>query len=98
MKKITKESLNEAANRLMLELTDEELDILMNELSIIIKKMEEVGRLPGIEESEPMTFPFDVTNSFLREDDEVSELNKEDVLKNAKDVQDGQVKLPKVVK
>ena len=59
--------------------------------------MELLGEIDGLSEVEPMTFPFDVFTSFLREDVEGECLSKEEVLRNAKDVVDGQIKLPKVV-
>ena len=46
-----------------------------------------------------MTFPFDCTTSYLREDEESEPmLPLNEVLKNAKDVTANQIKLPKVVK
>ena len=40
---------------------------------------------------------FNVTTDYLREDVAETPLTKEEVLANAKDVLDGQIKLPKVV-
>ena len=45
----------------------------------------------------PMTFPFNCYTDFLREDDETSTISREDALRNAKDVVDNQIRLPKVV-
>ena len=44
-----------------------------------------------------MTFPFNCYTDFLREDDETSTISREDALRNAKDVVDNQIRLPKVV-
>jgi Asp-tRNA(Asn)/Glu-tRNA(Gln) amidotransferase C subunit len=44
-----------------------------------------------------MTFPFACENSFLREDVAETPLDRDEALKNAGNVQDGQIKLPKVV-
>ena len=97
MKQITKEGLRECANKLMFELSDEQVDRLYNEFSIIIEQMSLIGEIPGVDEAAPMTFPFDVTNTFLREDVAAKPLDREDALRNAKDVVDGQIRLPKVV-
>ena len=97
MKQITKEGLRECANKLMFELSDEQVDRLYDEFSIIIEQMSLIGDIPGVDDAIPMTFPFDVTNSYLRDDVAGKPLDREDALKNAKDVVDGQIRLPKVV-
>ena len=97
MKKVTKEVLQEASHKLMFELSDEQLDKLVKEFEIITKQMELIGHIPGVDEATPMTFPFDVTNTYLRSDEASIPENREDILKNAKDVVDGQIRLPKVV-
>ena len=98
MKKVSKEILKNTANKLMFDMTDEQYDMLVKEFSILIKQMELIGDIPNVDDAEPMTFPFDITNDLLREDEPTSPLNREDVLKNATDVVDGQIRLPKVVK
>ncbi len=97
MKEITKEVLEDAASRLMFEMSDEQYDTLENEFKIIIKQMKLIGEIEGVDEADAMTFPFDVTTDYLREDVAETPLSKEEVLSNAKDVCDGQIKLPKVV-
>ena len=97
MKEITKEALKECASKLMFELSDEELDTLYNEFSVICEQMSLIGEIPGVDEASPMTFPFDVTNTFLREDEASKPLDRDEALRNAKDVVDGQIRLPKVV-
>ena len=98
MKKVTKEVLQESANRLMINLTDEELDTLISDFDIIISQMKLIGDIPGVDDVEPMTFPFEIDSDYLREDVAEKPLSKEEVLKNAHDVVDGQIRLPKVVK
>lgn len=97
MKEVNFEVLQEAANKLMFNLTDEEIERLLKEFQIIIQQMELIGGIKGVDKVEPMTFPFDVTNDYLREDKAAEPLNREEALKNAKDVVDGQIRLPKVV-
>ena len=98
MKKVTKEVLQESANRLLINLTEEELNALLCDFDILISQMELIGDIPGVDDVEPMTFPFEVTCDYLREDVTEEPLSKDDVLKNAKDVTDDQIRLPKVVK
>lgn len=97
MKTVNKNLLSASAKSLMFTMTDGELDTLVEEFEIITKQMELIGKIPGVDEAEPMTFPFDVTNSILREDVPVKPLDKEETLKNASDVVDYQIRLPKVV-
>ena len=98
MKKVTKEVLKEAADNLLFEMSDSEYDALVEEFKIITKQMELISNIPGVDKASPMTFPFDVSITYLREDVPDKPLDEKDVLKNAKDVKDGQIRLPKVVK
>lgn len=98
MKQVDKETLKTAANKLMFEMSDEQYDNLLNEFDIIIKQMNLIGDIEGVDEVEPMTFPFDVTSTYLRDDKATSPLSRDDALRNAKDVVDGQIRLPRVVK
>ena len=47
---------------------------------------------------EPLAFPYEVETTFLREDEVSHIISREDALKNAKSIQDYQIKVPKVVK
>ena len=98
MKKVTKEVLQESANRIMIRLTDEELNHLLSDFDNIISQMELIGKIPGVDDVEPMVFPFEVSCDALREDKVEKPLPREEVLKNSHDVVDGQIRLPKVVK
>lgn len=98
MKTVTKEVLKTTANKLMFDMPDEQYDQLVSEFGILIKQMNLIGEIDGVDTAEPMTFPFDVTNDYLREDVATAPENKEEILKNSADVVDGQIRLPKVVK
>lgn len=97
MKKVDKEVLKDASLRLMFTMEDSEYGVLLDEFSIIQKQLELMGKVDGIDSVTPMTFPFDVSVTYIREDESETPLKKEDALKNAKNVKDGQIKLPKVV-
>ena len=98
MKTVTKEVLKTTANKLMFDMSDEQYDQLVSEFVILIKQMNLIGEIEGVDTAEPMTFPFDVSNDFLREDVATAPENKDEILKNSADVVDGQIRLPKVVK
>lgn len=97
MEKINKDVLKKVANNLMFDMTDDEYETLLNEFDILVKQFELMSEIKGLEEVEPMSFPFEVTNDYLREDEPEEPLNRDAALKNAKDVVDGQIRLPKVV-
>ncbi len=97
MKKVNEEVLRAVADKLMFDITDEQCQSLLIEFNTILKQMELIGEIPNIDDYSPMTFPFDVTSSYLREDIPSKPLDKKEALKNAKDVKDGQIRLPKVV-
>ena len=97
MKKVSKEVLKTAANNLMFDMSEEQYDTLLKEFDIIQSQMEFLGTIEGIDDLEPMTFPFDVTIDYLREDEAEKPLTQKQALKNAHDVVLGQIKLPKVV-
>ncbi len=97
MEKVDLNLLKKCANNLMLEMSDEEYETLNEEFDVFFKQMEVFNDIEGLDEVTPMTFPFDCYNSYLREDEPSNPLTKEEVLKNAKEVLDDQIVLPKVV-
>lgn len=97
MKPVSKEILKTAASKLMFEMDDNQYDQLIKELNIFLKQVDLIGDIPHIDEVTPMTFPFEVANSYLREDEVEEPLSQEEALKNASDVKDGQIRLLKVV-
>ena len=97
MVKYDKDLLKKCANNLLFDMSDEQYELLLKEFDILTKQMEVLGEIEGLDKVTPMTFPFNVVTSFLREDEPEVSISKEEVLRNAKDVQDGQIKLPKVV-
>lgn len=98
MQKISKDILKKCANNLMFDMLEEEYDTLLLEFDDLMNQMALIDRIEGLNELEPMTFPFNCSTSFLREDEEGEMLDVNEVLSNAKDVSMGQIKLPKVVK
>ena len=97
MAKYDKDLLKKCANNLLFDMSETQYELLLKEFDILTKQMQVLGEIEGLESITPMTFPFDVSTSFLREDEPEESITKEEILRNAKDVQDGQIKLPKVV-
>lgn len=91
------DTLKKCAHNLMFDMTEGQYEVLLNEFAIIEKQMSLLGEIEGLSEVEPMTFPFDVLTDEMREDVAGECLDKEEVLKNAKDTEQGQIRIPKVV-
>lgn len=97
MKEYNINILKDAANRLLFDMSDSEYETLLKEFDIVTKQMDIIGSNKDIDKYEPMTFPFECTTSFLREDNPGAPLEREEALKNSKRKVGGQIKLPKVV-
>lgn len=94
---IEKELLEKYAEKLMFRMSDEEYNTLQNEFDIILKQMDLIGNIDGINEVEPMIFPFVTYEAELREDVIEDGLSVDEVLSNTKHQVRDQVKVPKVV-
>ena len=97
MKQINEAVLKDASHRLLFDISDEEMKLLLSEFDILVKQFELLKDIENVNEVKPMTFPYEIFNDYLREDVPNDVLTKEEALKNAKNVKDGQIKLPKVV-
>ena len=98
MKPVNKAVLIEASKRLMFGMSDEEYESFLKEFETITKQIELISKVEGIDDIEPMVFPYPIYNQELREDIAEEPLSREDALKNADEVVDGMIKMPKVVK
>ena len=98
MKKVTKEVLIEASHKLLFDLTDEELDKLLNDFNVILEQIDLMSQIDGLDDVEPMVFPYPVYSDYLREDVVETSLSQEEALKNAKEKENGMIKIPKVVR
>lgn len=94
---MNKETLVVLANKLMFTMEDQEYDTLLEEFDIMIKQMDLIGEIKGIENVEPMCYPFLLDDVCLREDIVVDELDIDEILQNSGSNLYNQVKLPKVV-
>ena len=95
--KISIEELREYAHRLMFDMCEEELKTLQEEFEIILSQMDVIGEIEGADEETPMAFPFLFESIGLREDEPIETLTEEEVLINASDTCDNQVRVKKVI-
>lgn len=97
MKEYNIEVLKDAANRLLLDMSDSEYETLLSEFDIVTKQMKPIGDNHALDKFEPMVFPFEIYTTELREDVAEEPLTREEALRNSRRKVGGQIKLPKVV-
>ena len=94
---VTKEKLKDYASKLMFDMDDAGYDRTLEEFETVEKHMAFISEIEGIENAEPMTFPYVIYHATLREDEAKDTLTNDEVLANSKDTKANQVKVPKVV-
>lgn len=91
------EKLKDYAKKLEFTMEEDEYTTLQSEFEILLKQVDKISEIEGLSNYEPMSFPFKLDNSYLREDVVDDEISVSDALSNAKDKMSNRVKLPKVV-
>ncbi|MBE6155718.1 MAG: hypothetical protein E7164_03070 [Firmicutes bacterium] len=97
MNNFTKEMINDYAEKLLIGLSDEECDTLLEEFDVIRERMEIISNIPGIENIEMQHFPCEFSLTSLRKDEAQNSLPIEDVLANCDQSIERVVEVPKVV-
>ena len=97
MSKFTKEIVDDLANKLLIGLTPEENEMVLDEFEIIDKSIDIINEIEGIENIEPMTHALDDFEVDLREDLSLESIKIDDALKNAGAVEGREIEVPKVV-
>lgn len=93
----TKEMVKSYADKLLIGLTEEETNMVLEEFDVIDKTIDLINKIDNIEKVEPMTHCLDNFECTLREDIVDESTSVEDLLSNCDDNMDDQVKVPKVV-
>ncbi len=97
MAKFTKEMVTDYADKLLIGLTDEEVNMVLDEFEIIDEKIDVINKIPNISEVEPMTHALDDFTYELREDEVEESISIDDALANCDSYLGREVKVPKVV-
>lgn len=92
-----KTMLKQLARDTMFDISDDEMPALIEEYNMFMNYVQFLESI-DTQDVEPLAFPYEVETTFLREDEVSHIISREDALKNAKSVQDYQIKVPKVVK
>lgn len=94
---INKEKLKKYANLLKFDMEDSEYETLEREFDVIESQMNLIGKIDGLSNVEPMTFPYLLNTNKPRRDEEDNTIERASVFKNTDSVLNEQVKVPKVV-
>lgn len=97
MIKVTGDVIDTCADNLMFRITPEEKQTTLDEFGAILSQMSLIGKIKGIDEAEPMTFPVSDVHYVLRDDDPVQPMDVQEELAMVPSRLGNQVKLPKVV-
>lgn len=96
--KFTKEMVNDYADKLLIGLTEEETNMVLEEFSIIDETINKINDIENIETIEPMTHCLDNFTYELRSDTPEESISVEEILQNCDEKTEREVKVPKVVK
>lgn len=95
--KFTHDMVNNYANKLLIGLTEEETNMVLEEFTIIDETINKINDIEGLDKVEPMTHCLDDFIYELREDIEEESISIEELLQNCDDKTNREVKVPKVV-
>lgn len=97
MAKFTREMVIDYADKLLIGLTDEEVQMVLDEFEVIDKNIDLINDIPNISEVSPMTHCLDNFVYELREDVVEESVDIDCLLQNCDSTLDREVKVPKVV-
>ena len=95
--KFTSEMIEDYANKLLIGLTKEEIDMVLEEFNTIDETINTINQIENLDKVEPMTHCLDDFIYELREDIEEDSIPVEEILQNCDDKTDREVIVPKVV-
>ncbi len=97
MAKFTKEMVNDYADKLLIGLTEEELNNVLAEFEIIDASIAKICDIKDIEKVAPMTHCLNNTVKKLRKDEASESSDIKDILRNSGNTYGRYVEVPKVV-
>lgn len=97
MSKFTKEMVSDYADKLLIGLTKEENQMVLDEFDIIDRNIDIINEIDGINNIEPMSWCLDDFEYELREDIAEESIDIDLLLQNCDDYRICEVKVPKVV-
>lgn len=98
MSKFTSEMVDDYAEKLLIGLTKEENEMVLNEFDIIDKNIDEnINKIKDLNKVEPMSWCLDDFTYELREDEPEESIDIDSLLQNCDEYMDREVEVPKVV-
>lgn len=97
MSKFTKEMVVDYADKLLIGLTEDEIDMVVEEFDTIDSTIDLINEIPNISSVEPMSHCLDDFVYELREDIVEESVDIDDLLKNCDCFTDREIEVPKVV-
>lgn len=96
-KTISIERLKKLALTLKFDMDEDHYVQLQKDFETLLQQMDFINQNINTDGVENMDFPFEVINTYLRDDEVIEEYPREEILKNAKEVEANQIKVLKVV-
>lgn len=84
------------ANKIMFDYQEDEVDLAQKEFDEFLQLVTIFDDI-DCEELEPLTFPYQVETTYLREDEPIHTASQSDILRNANSIKEDQIKIDKVV-
>lgn len=91
-----KEQLRKLGNNIMLDFSEEELQLLADDFDVYLKQVELINKI-DTDNVEPMVYCLDQETTFLREDVVDHQITQEEALLNSKNKKEGFIEIPKVI-
>ena len=95
MSRITRADVEHVAALARLALTDDEIEALTRELDVVLEHAEELAAL-DVDGVEPTAHPLPLVN-VLRPDEVRPSLDRDEVLAQAPDAEDGRFRVPRIL-
>lgn len=96
-KNFTKELVTDYAEKLLMSLTPEETNMVLEEFSVIDQNINKINHIEGLEKVEPMTHCLERYITELDNDQKEESLDINEILSNCDLHTEREVKIPKVV-
>ncbi len=97
MSKFTKEMVDDYAEKLLIGLTPEENQMVLDEFEVIDASLDTVNNIEDIAKVEPMTHCLDDFTYTLREDIIEESIPIEELLANSDETEGSEITVPKIV-
>lgn len=94
---ITIEDLKKYAEKLEFTMTESEFITLQKEFNLLLEEVDKLNNIENLSNYEPLSFPYKLSSSYLREDKVDNSLSKEEAFKNSLNKIEEGIYVPKVV-